>query len=145
MSAVLVVQDEAVSSSPGPREGGPRRRRAFTAREKLDHLTAYEAACAVGDDGGGGAYLREQGMYSSQITEWRKLRDAGVLAGKKPGEKIGRPSAEQAEIARLTRKLDLTRRRLAKTEAALDLVGKAHALLEEFSERADTENGPRKR
>lgn len=139
----MVVQDEAVSSSPGPREGGPRRRRAFTAREKLDHLTAYEAACAAGD--GGGAYLREQGVYSSQITEWRKLRDAGVLAGKKPGEKIGRPSAEQAEVARLTRELDLTRRRLAKTEAALDLVGKAHALLEEFSEGADTENGPRKR
>ena len=143
MSAVLVVQDEAVSSSPGPRERGPRRRRAFTAREKLDHLTAYEAACAAGD--GGGAYLREQGVYSSQITEWRKLRDAGVLAGKKPGEKIGRPSAEQAEVARLTRELDLTRRRLAKTEAALDLVGKAHALLEEFSEGADTENGSRKR
>jgi len=139
----LVVQDEVVSSSSGPREGGPRRRRAFTAREKLDHLTAYEAACAAGD--GGGAYLREQGVYSSQITEWRKLRDAGVLAGKKPGEKIGRPSAEQAEIARLTRELDLTRRRLAKTEAALDLVGKARALLEEFSEGADTENGPRKR
>src|SRR5450755_1816282 len=148
MSAVLVVQDEAVSSSPGPREGGPReggprRRRAFTAREKLDHLTAYEAACA--GDGGGGVYLREQGVYSSQITEWRKLRDAGVLAGKKPGEKIGRPSAEQAEVARLTRELDLTRRRLAKIEAALDLVGKAHALLEEFAERADTENGSRKR
>ena len=143
MSAVLVVQDEVVSSSPGPREGGPRRRRAFTAREKLDHLTAYEAACAAGD--GGGAYLREQGVYSSQITEWRKLRDAGLLTGKKPGEKIGRPSADQAQIARLTRELDSTRRRLAKTEAALDLVGKAHALLEEFSERADTENKPGQR
>jgi transposase-like protein len=144
MSAVLVVQDEAVTENPGPREGGPRRRRAFTAREKLDHLTAYEAACAAGD-GAGGAYLREQGVYSSQITEWRKLRDAGLLAGKKPGEKIGRPSADQAEIARLVRELDATRRRLAKTEAALDLVGKAHALLEEFSERADTENRPGQR
>ncbi|MEP6562888.1 MAG: IS3 family transposase, partial [Nakamurella sp.] len=80
-------------------------------------------------------YLREQGVYSSQITEWRKLRDAGLVAGRKPGEKIGRPSADQAEIARLTRELDTTRRRLAKTEAALALVGKAHALLEEFSER----------
>jgi transposase len=142
---VLVVQDEAVTEqNPGPREGGPRRRRAFTAREKLDHLTAYEAACTAGD-GGGGAYLREQGVYSSQITEWRKLRDAGLLSGRKPGEKIGRPSADQAEIARLTRELDSTRRRLAKTDAALDLVGKAHALLEEFSERADTENKPRPR
>jgi transposase len=145
MSAVLLVQDEAVTENPGPREGGPRRRRAFTAREKLDHLTAYEAACAAGDGGGGGAYLREQGVYSSQITEWRKLRDAGLLSGRKPGEKIGRPSADQAEIARLTRELDLTRRRLATTEAALDLVGKAHALLEEFSERADTEKKPRQR
>jgi len=34
---------------------------------------------------------------------------------------------------------------LAKTQAALDLVGKAHALLEEFSERADTEKKPWKR
>ena len=144
MSAVSMVQDEAVTVNPGPREGGPRRRRAFTAREKFDHLAAYEEACAAGD-GGGGAYLREQGVYSSQITEWRKLRDAGLLAGRKPGEKIGRPSADQAEIARLTRELDSTRRRLAKTEAALDLVGKAHALLEEFSERADTENKPRPR
>jgi transposase-like protein len=144
MSAVLVDQDEVVTENLGPREGGPRRRRAFTAREKLDHLTAYESACAAGD-GGGGAYLREQGVYSSQITEWRKLRDAGLLAGKKPGEKIGRPSAEQAEIARLTRELDSTRRRLATTEAALDLVGKAHALLEDLSERADNEHKPRPR
>ncbi len=140
----MLVQDVAMSSSPGPREGGPRRRRAFTAREKLDHLSAYEAACSAGD-GGGGAYLREQGVYSSQITEWRKLRDAGLLAGRKPGEKIGRPTAEQAEIARLTRELDSTRRRLATTEAALDLVGKAHALLEGLSERADSENKPRPR
>ena len=68
--------------------------------------------------------MREQGIYSSQITEWRELRDAGVLADKKPGEKVGRPSPEQAEIARLTRELELTRRRLAKTEVALDIMGK---------------------
>jgi transposase len=32
--------------------------------------------------------LREQGIYSSQITEWRKLRDADVPEGKKPGERL---------------------------------------------------------
>jgi len=52
MTAVLMVQDETVST-PGPREGGPRRRRAFTVTEKMKHLTAYEAACAGGDGGGG--------------------------------------------------------------------------------------------
>jgi transposase len=138
MSAVPIVQDGKVST-PGPREGGPRRRRTFTPTEKLDHLTAYEAACATGE---GGAYLRGHGVYSSQISEWRKLRDAGMLHGKKPGAKIGRPTAEQADIAQLKRELELTRRKLTKTEAALEIMGKVHALLEEISESADTEDKP---
>jgi transposase-like protein len=138
----VIGQDGLMDSSAGPRAGGPRPRRSFTAQEKLDHLAAYEAACA---DNGGGAYLRAEGLYSSQVTEWRRLRDAGVLEGKAPGERIGRPSAEQAEIARLTRELELTRRRLAKTEVALDIMGKAHALLDEISESADTEPRPFKR
>ena len=141
--ATPMVQDETVST-PGPREGGPRRRRAFTATEKLQHLTAYEQACTAAD-GGGGAYLREQGIYSSQITQWRQLRDAGLLAGNKPGEKVGRPTPDQAEIARLTRELEIARRRLATTEAALGIMGKAHALLEQISESADIEDQRRKR
>jgi hypothetical protein len=59
----------------------------------------------------GGAYLRQEGLYSSQITEWRKLHDAGVLAGKSAGAKVGRPTAEQDEIARLRRQLDVAERR----------------------------------
>ena len=55
--------------------------------------------------GDGGAYLRREGLYSSLISEWRKQRDAGVLAGRRPGEKVGRLTAEQAEIARLTGEL----------------------------------------
>ncbi|WP_407342188.1 IS3 family transposase [Pengzhenrongella phosphoraccumulans] len=108
-------------SSPGPRSGGPTSRRSFTAAQKLDHLAAYEAAAANGQ---GGAYLRQHGLYSSLISEWRRFRDAGVLAGKAPGEKIGLLSAEQAEIARLRRQLDKTERRLVTTEAALVIMGK---------------------
>ena len=83
--------------------------------------------------------MREQGIYSSQITEWRKLRDAGVLAGKKPGEKIGRLTAEQAEIARLRRQLDKAEQRLATTEVALTIMGKAHELLEQLSKSSRNE------
>lgn len=126
----------------GPRSDQPVRRRSFTPAEKLDYLTGYEEAC---EDQQGGAYLRAQGLYSSQITEWRKLRDAGVLAGKKPGERVGRPSAEQAEIARLRRDLDRAEQRLQTTETALTIMGKAHALLEQISESADTEHKPKKR
>ena len=50
MTAVM-VQDESVSTE-GPRAGGPRRRRAFTVAEKIEHLAAYEATCTAGDGGG---------------------------------------------------------------------------------------------
>ena len=92
--------------------------------------------------GQGGAYLRSHGLYSSLISEWRRLRDAGVLAQKKPGEKIGKLSAEQAEIARLRRQLDKAERRLATTQVALDIMGKAHELLEEMSRSSRDEHGP---
>ncbi|WP_247596308.1 MULTISPECIES: IS3 family transposase [unclassified Rhodococcus (in: high G+C Gram-positive bacteria)] len=107
--------------SAHPRADGPRRRRAFTAAEKIEHVRAYEQACESGD---GGAYLRREGLYSSLISEWRKHRDAGVLVGKKPGEKVGKLTAEQAEIARLTRELNRANKRLNTTEAALDIMGK---------------------
>ncbi len=84
-------------------------------------------------------------MYSSQITEWRKLRDGGVLAGKQPGERVGKLSAEQAEIARLRRDLDRAERRLATTETALMIMGKAHALLEQISESAELDDRRGKR
>jgi transposase len=125
-----------------PRAEGPRRRRAFSAADKLAHLGAYEHAC---QDGEGGAYLRREGLYSSLISEWRKQRDAGVLAGKQPGQKVGRLTAEQAEIARLTRELAQANRRLHTTEAALDIMGKAHTLLETLSERADSDEQRKKR
>lgn len=130
-SLIAVRDDSRMSNSgPGPRSGGPTLRRSFTPAQKLEHLAAYEVA--IGNNTGG-AYLREQGIYSSQITEWRKLRDAGVLAGKKPGEKIGRLTPEQAEIAKLRRQLGRAEQRLATTEVALTIMGKAHELLEQLS------------
>jgi transposase len=127
------VVDDGLMSGSQPRAGGPSRRRTFAPAEKLRHLAAYDEACRDGQDG---AYLREQGLYSSQVTEWRKLRDAGVLEGRPATAKVGRLSAEQAEIARLRGQLDKAQRRLARTEVALDIMGKAHTLLKEISESA---------
>jgi len=135
-----VRETEAVA--PSPRSDGPRRRRSISPAQKLAHLDAYEQACATND---GGAYLRGEGLYSSQIAEWRKQRDAGVLEGKAPGEKIGKLTREQAEIARLKKELAQANKRLATTEAALGIMGKAHALLESLSESADTDTPPTKR
>jgi transposase len=142
-STVSLIEDQNDRMDPAhPRADGPRRRRVFSASDKLAHLNAYEQACQHGE---GGAYLRREGLYSSLISEWRKQRDAGVLAGKQPGQKVGRLTAEQAEIARLTTELARANKRLTTTEAALDIMGKAHALLESLSERADAEHKPSKR
>ena len=67
------------------------------------------------------------------VTEWRRARDAGLLQGKPSGETVGRPSAEQAEIARLRRELQLAQAKLARTETALTIMGKARELLEDIS------------
>lgn len=135
LPAVLaVVEDGVVSSSPQP--DGHRRRRSWTAEQKLRYLAEYEAACETGS---GAGYLRGAGLYSSLISEWRRQRDAGLLEGKAPGQAVGRPSPEQAENARLKARVRDLESRLATTETALTIMGKAHALLEQISERADTE------
>lgn len=141
-SPLSAVTDDGEMSSSSPRAGGPSRRRSFTPAQKLAHLTAYEQAC---QEQQGGAYLRREGLYSSLISEWRRLRDAGVLEAKTAGEVVGRPSAEQAEIARLRRQLAASQQRLATTETALDIMGKAHALLESISESAENEQPRKKR
>ncbi|NLT55146.1 MAG: hypothetical protein GXX79_11450 [Actinomycetales bacterium] len=122
-----------MSRKKGPRSDGPRPRRSFTPAQKLDLLTRYEQAVEIGD---GGGFLRREGLYSSLMSEWRRARDAGLLTGKAAGESVGRPSVEQAEIARLTRELEVTRAKLSRTQTALEIMGKAHALLEEISKSA---------
>ena len=95
-AVATVVDDGTMSSSSHPRADGPSRRRRFTSEQKLEYLTGYERAC---EQGQGGAYLRREGLYSSLISEWRRLRDAGVLAGKEPGQAIGALSRDkQAEL-----------------------------------------------
>ena len=136
-----VGQDESMSSF-GPRAGGATPRRSFTPAQKLDLLTQYEDACTRQQ---GGAFLREQGLYSSQVTEWRKLRDSGVLDGKKAGEAIGKLSREQAEIARLRRQLEVSESRLQRSEAALDVMGKLSAFFENAITESPEEPKPKKK
>ena len=124
------VEDGAMS----PRSDRPRRR-SFTAQYKLDMLAEYDAADAAGR----GVLLRREGLYSSHLSEWRKARDSGALAGLTTASRSTKKSAEQLENAKLKARAERAERELAKTQAALEIVGKAHALLELLSESADTE------
>jgi transposase-like protein len=122
---------------PDPEVPEKARRRTFTAQYKQDILAAYEAAA----DGEKGAILRREGLYSSLITEWRRARDAGALAGLK--QPAGRPAADprDAQIARLQKEKAKLEKELATARFVVDVQSKMQALLATISEGADTENG----
>lgn len=132
--AAVAIDDGVVNAPANP--DGPTRRRSFTPAQKLRYLAEYETACETGQ---GAAYLRGEGLYSSLMSEWRRQRDAGVLEGKSPGEAIGRPSAAQAENARLKAQLRKAEQDRDTAQTALEIMGKVHALLEQISESADTD------
>jgi len=129
-------QDGAVGSGDGPRSGRPKRR-AFTAEYKMRILRQYEEL--ADDPQARGALLRREGLYTSHLSEWRRVRDASAENGlaDKPS---GRPrrSAAEAENERLRKENEKLTAELTRTKAALDVVGKAHALLELLSESADS-------
>jgi hypothetical protein len=111
-------------------------------------VAAYESA----PNGEKGALLRREGLYSSHIIEWTRARDAGLL-GKPEGWETGsgaaeagrsKKSSEQIELEKLRRQNEKLQADLKKTRMALDIMGKAHALLEELSESADDQKPPKK-
>ncbi len=141
-----VGRDESSSPSSGPRSAGgpsPRpSRRSFSPEYKLAVVTEYETA----PNGEKGAILRREGLYSSHVIEWTRARDAGSLGGvADPRRSAKRPkrSAEAAELDRLRVRNAKLEADLTKTRTALDIMGKAHALLEQLSESADAQKPPR--
>lgn len=112
-----------------PRGDRPKRR-TFTAEYKARIVAEYDAA----DHGQRGVILRREGLYSSHITEWRKAAQAGARSALGPRVKDPR----DREIEQLRARAEKAEAELARTRAALDIVGKAHALLETLSESADT-------
>ena len=129
-----------VARADGPRSSRPRRR-TFTAAYKLAMIEKYDMAT---EPGAKGALLRGEGLYDSHISYWRKARDSGTLkspsaaAGAGPAvAHKGRPAGE-AENERLRKRLAKAEVKLGQTRAALDIMGKAFALLEMLSESADS-------
>jgi transposase-like protein len=120
---------------PDPEVPGRARRRTFTAACKQEVLAAYDAA----PDGEKGAVLRREGLYSSLISEWRRARDAGALAGLK--QPRGRPPADprDAQVARLEREKAKLEKELATARFVVGVQSKMQALLETLSEGAGTE------
>jgi transposase-like protein len=142
--AAMSGQDGQVSSKR------PRRpvRRTFTAAYKARILAAYDALPEGSPERG--ALLRKERLYHSHIEHWRKQQNNGTLAASsakprtdaEPGE-LARLRAEnkklKAEAARLEARNEKLAGDLGKTKTALDIAGKAFALLDDISRSADSD------
>ena len=111
-------------------------RRSFTPEYKAEILAEYDSHPKGSEERG--AILRREGLYSSHLSEWRKQAEAGARDGLAAKSKKRR-SAEEIELDKLRRQNERLTRELAKTQTALEITGKVHALLEQLSESADTD------
>jgi transposase len=109
-------------------------RRTFSAEYKQRILDEYEAAT---QDGSKGAILRREGLYSSHITEWRRARDAGALAGLTPKPRRRAQNPEQRELARQQHRAEKAEAELAKARLVIDIQGKASELLGKLLAESD--------
>jgi transposase len=133
-ASLLARAHDGVVDEPDP--AARPRRRSFTAEYKAQILAEYDALPAGSPDRG--ALLRREGLYTSHIAEWRKARDAGAREGLAAKAKPRR-SPEQVELEKLRRKTERLEAELERTKLALEITGKAHALLELLSESADSD------
>lgn len=109
----------------------PKKRRRFSASEKLRIVKAADAAAASGERGAVSALLRKEGIYSSHLSSWREQLNAHAVAGleaRKPGRK---PKLDATERELLVAKKEnaALRRKLEMANAVIELQKKAHAVL----------------
>ncbi len=105
------------------------KRRGFTAEYKQRILEQADRARAPGEVG---ALLRQEGLYSSHLSAWRRQREAGELAAltpKKRGPKAKVPDAREREVAELRKQLARAEARAARAEAIIDVQKKLSLLL----------------
>ena len=114
-------------------------RRVFSAEYKLSILAEYDRCTESGEKG---ALLRREGLYSSIITDWRRQHREGILVvseGRASEGGRGAPSG-CARSHKLRAENERLKTELAKAEAIIEVQGKVHALLEELSKSADTDD-----
>jgi len=114
------------SANPEVPESPVRRR--FTGKYKQRVLQEADRCTQPGQLG---ALLRREGLYSSQLSTWRRQRDQGILQGlsKRRGRKAkpNHPLIEQNQ--RLRQEVEQLKRRLQQAETIIDVQKKLSEML----------------
>jgi transposase-like protein len=104
-------------------------RRRFTAEYKVRILREADRCTQPGQLG---ALLRREGLYSSHLTNWRRQRDAGTLAGLAPKRRGRKPAPDApliAENERLKRENQRLTEKLRQTETIIEVQKKLSEVL----------------
>jgi transposase-like protein len=115
-------------SVPPLATGGSTRasRRRFTVEYKTGIVQEAERCRASGEIG---SLLRREGLFSSQLTEWRKRYRAGARRALSAKRGPKQRSAAKTEIERLQRDNETLRRKLDHAEQLIGLQKKLAELL----------------
>ena len=127
-------RDETTMTGKGQNSGAPNpevlekpKRRKFSAQYKL-HMLQKAAACTrLGEVG---ALLRQEGLHSSHLSEWRRAQREGALGAlsKKRGRKPQRDGSAR-EIERLQKENRRLQDKLRQAEAIIDIQKKISEIL----------------
>jgi transposase len=121
----------SVQNGSGPVDPAPRpARRSFTAEYKAKVVAEYEAA----PHGEKSAVLRREGLFHSHVQEWTRARNTSAHTS----TTTARLSRAERETERLRAENARLNTKLAQTQAALSIMGKAHELLASLAESTDT-------
>jgi transposase len=110
----------------------PKRRR-FSASYKLEILAEVDACSLSGQVG---ALLRREGLYSSHLTNWRRLRDAGALSALSsgnPGPNAKPRDPQETRNKELEKENRTLKRRLKRAEWLLEISKKGAELMEKMA------------
>jgi transposase-like protein len=102
---------------PDPEVRPKAKPRRHSAEFKRRILREYEAQ----EPGKKGAFLRKEGLYSSNITNWRRQRERGELDGLKPKKRGRKANPQAAENARLKAENAKLRDRLEQAELIIEV------------------------
>lgn len=104
-------------------------RRKFSAEYKLRIL---QLADSCSDPSSLGRLLRKEGLYSSNLTTWRRQRDLGMLKGLQPakrGRKTIKRNPLRPEVDKLRKENERLQNRLKRAELIIEVQKKVSQML----------------
>ena len=130
--------DTEGNGRPAPEVNEKPVRRQFTA----DKMRILEEADGCTDKGQVGELLRREGLYSSHLSNWRRLREEGSLASLKPKQRGRKRKNDEAaqELERLKRENQRLAERLRQAETIIDVQKKVCELLGIATPQNEKEN-----